>query len=158
MTAAALLGSWMGIARAAEPVPTDADARNKAVVQNAFERWARGEPGFFEALLSPDARWTIAGFGAEGATYSSRRALIDEAVAPLARRLRTPIRPTVHDIWADGGVVIVHWSGEAIARDGRPYRNRYVWMLTLRDGRATDVVAYLDMQAYNDVLRRIEED
>ena len=140
---------------AAGAPPESAESRNKATVLSAFERWAKGQPGFFETLLAPDAQWTIAGYGEGTRTFDSRAMFLEEAVAPFARRLRTPIRPTVRGLWADGDEVVVHWTGEAVAVDGQPYRNTYVWIFTMEGAQASQVTAFLDLAPYNDVLRRI---
>ena len=77
------------------------------------------------------------------------------AVLPFTSRLRTPLRPSSRTVWADGDHVIVHWSGEALAGDGQPYRNRYAWIFRMRDGRAVEVTAFLDLAPYEDVIRRV---
>lgn len=63
--------------------------------------------------------------------------------------------PTVRDIWTKGDQVVVHWDGEGMARDGRPYRNSYIWIFKMRGQQASEVTAFLDLVPYDDVLRRI---
>lgn len=128
---------------------------NKAIVAAAFERWAAGGSNFFNEVLSPNVVWSIQGSGPSAGTYRGLDDLITRAVRPLTTRLSTPIRPTAKQIWADGDHVIVNWQGEATARDGKPYRNDYAWIMRMEQGRAVQVTAFLDLQAYDDVLRRI---
>lgn len=59
----------------------------------------------------------------------------------------------MRDIWAEGDTVAVQWDGEGQARDGRPYRNSYVWIFRMRAGRVQAANAFLDLPAYDDVLR-----
>ena len=69
--------------------------------------------------------------------------------------LATPIKPLVNNIWAEGDTVVVHWDGEATAADGKPYRNSYVWVFRMKNRRATEVIAFLDLVPYDDVIERI---
>ncbi|MGE7991827.1 nuclear transport factor 2 family protein [Pseudomonas sp. NPDC089554] len=128
---------------------------NKAIVSAAFERWAAGGSNFFNEVLSPNVIWTIKGSEPSAGTYRGLNDLMTRAVRPLTARLSTPIRPTAKQIWADGDHVIVNWKGEATARDGKPYRNDYVWIMRMEQGRAVEVTAFLDLAAYDAVLRRM---
>lgn len=130
---------------------------NKALVSAAFDRWAAGGSGFFNEVLAPDVVWTIKGSGPSAGTYHGRDDLMARAVRPLATRLSTPIRPVAKRIWAEGDHVIINWDGEALARDGKPYTNSYVWIMRMEGGRAAEVTAFLDLVAYDDVLRRIPQ-
>ena len=132
-----------------------AETRNEKVIRQAFGRWAAGGTAFFDEVLAPDVVWTIKGSGPSAGVFRGRRNFIARAVTPFASRLSRGVRPTVHDIWSKGDTVAVHWDGEATARDGRPYRNSYVWIFRMRGDRAAEVTAYLDLAPYDDVLRRI---
>lgn len=133
----------------------DTEARNRQIVTEAFERWQAGGTGFFSEVLSPDVVWTIEGSGPTAGRHEGRDALIARGVRPLTSRLATPIRPVAKTVWADGDHVIVAWQGEATAADGQPYVNRYAWILRMQEGKAVEVNAFLDLAAYDDVLRRI---
>ena len=129
--------------------------RNELIVSQAFARWAAGGTRFFQKLLSPDIVWTIKGSGPSAGVFRGRQDFLDRAVTPFSSRLSRPVRPTVRDIWSKGDQVVVHWDGEGTARDGRPYRNSYVWIFRMRGGQAVEATAFLDLVPYDDVLRRI---
>ena len=129
--------------------------RNRQFITQAFEQWAAGGGTFFQDVVAPDVIWTIKGTSPVAGTYRGRDEFLKQAVAPFAARLSSPVRPTVKGIWADRNDVIVHWDGVATAADGAPYRNSYVWIFRMDNLRATEVVAFLDLVPYNDVLRRI---
>jgi uncharacterized protein len=129
--------------------------QNKQLIARAFERWAAGGTGFFEEVLAPDVVWTIEGSSPTAGVYRGRQDFMERAVKPFANRLAAPVRPSVKQLWAEGDHVIAHWAGAATARDGRPYRNSYVWIFRMRGGRAVEVTAFLDLAAYDDVMRRI---
>jgi len=133
----------------------DIAARNKRVVTEAFDRWAAGGTTFFNDLLALDVVWTIEGSGPNAVAHRGRNALMERAVQPLAVRLSAPLKPVSKRIWADGDHVIVHWEGTAPVRDGQTYTNRYVWIMRMQDGKATEVHAFLDLAKFDDVLRRV---
>ncbi|WP_115559153.1 nuclear transport factor 2 family protein [Xanthomonas dyei] len=158
-----IAASAFAAAGAIAPVPTAAadscagtsqQICNTQRVDAAFARWQAGGTGFFEELLSPDVVWTIHGSGPSAGTLRGRDTLIDTAVRPLTQRLASPLRPLQRQLWADGEHVIVQWQGAADLPNGGRYRNHYVWILRMRDGKAVQVDAYLDLAAYDAVLQR----
>jgi len=128
--------------------------QNKRTVEAAFARWAAGGTGFFQEMLSPDVVWTIEGSGPSAGIFRGREALL-RAIAPFTRRLAVPVRPVAYRVWADGDHVIIHWTGEATALDGRAYRNSYAWILRMDGGRAVEVNAFLDLAPYDAVIARV---
>lgn len=131
------------------------EAHNRALVSQAFDRWAAGGSAFFSEMLAPDVVWTIKGSGPSAGVHRGREAFVEEAVRPFVSRLSTPVRPTSRQVWADGDHVIIQWNGAGVARDGQAYENSYVWIFHMRDGKAVEVTAFLDLAPYDDVLRRI---
>ena len=138
-------------ARANEPTTE----RNRQFIAQAFNQWAQGGRTFFTDVLAPDVIWTIKGTSPSAGTYRGRDDFLKRAVQPFAKRLASPVRPTVTDIWAEGDDVVVHWDGTATAADGAPYRNSYVWIMRMRNLQAVEVTAFLDLVPYDDVIRRI---
>jgi ketosteroid isomerase-like protein len=126
-------------------------ARNLEIVREAFALWEDGEP-VFGALLADDVVWTIAGSGPVARTYRGQADFIEQASAPLLSRLATPLIPEVHAIWADGDTVIVRFDGEATTTSGAPYRNQFVWIFEMEDGKVHRGEAFLDLAAYQAVL------
>jgi ketosteroid isomerase-like protein len=130
---------------------------NRKIISDAFTRWAAGGTTFFTDILAAEVVWTIEGSGPSAGVYRGRETFLEQAVRPFARRLSSPVRPTATQVWADGENVIVQWEGEGKAHDGRAYRNRYAWFFRMRNGKAVEVNAFLDLAPYDDVLRRIPE-
>lgn len=133
----------------------DVEARNKEIVTQAFDRWAAGGTTFFSDMLTPDVIWTIKGSGPGTGVFRGVDAFVEQAVRPFVSRLSTPVRPVSKQVWADGDHVIIQWDGTAVARDGQPYNNSYAWIFHMRNGKAVEVTAFLDLEPYNDVLRRV---
>lgn len=121
----------------------DDTVANQALIQKAFEDWRAGQGGIFQ-LLADDAVWVVAGSSPYSGTYRTRQAFMEDAVKPITDKLTTPIVPTVRQIVAQGPHVVVHWDGQATARDGSRYENSYSWHMQLENGRITRVTAFLD--------------
>lgn len=129
--------------------------KNKTFITQAFAKWAAGGSTFFQDVLAEDVVWTIKGTSPAAGTYKGRAVFIEQAVAPFAARLSSFVKPKVNDIWADGNNVVVYWDGAAVAKDGKPYNNSFVWIFRMQDLRATEVIAFLDLTQYDDVINRI---
>ncbi|MBA4243012.1 MAG: ketosteroid isomerase [Pseudomonas sp.] len=122
---------------------SDNTAANQALIQKAFDDWRTGQGGIFQ-LLADDAVWVVAGSSPYSGTYRTREAFMEDAVKPITDKLATPIVPTVRQIVAQGPHVVVHWDGQATAKDGSRYENSYSWHMQLENGRITRVTAFLD--------------
>lgn len=139
-----------------EPGARTEEGRAVAVLRKAFDDWAAGGNSFFTDVLRDDTVWTIEGSGRYAKTYTSREALLDEAIAPLAERLKQPVRPIVRQILSEGNHVAVIWDGASVAKDGQPYTNSYVWLFEMDGDKASRVTAFLDLRSYEAVLQRIK--
>src|SRR5690348_15921737 len=128
---------------------------NKALVQAAFERWRDGTGSPFD-LLNDDAEWTIMGSSPLSRTYRGKQDFMESVFGPFSARLSTPVKPTaIRGLYADCDTVIVFFDGAATAKDGKPYRNTYSWFFTMKDGRVTSAVAFLDMSVVDDLFARV---
>lgn len=147
----------LGMGSCSAHANTQVEDRNKQRVTEAFERWRGGGTTFFSDILTPNVIWTIKGSGPSAGVYRGVDAFVDGAVKPFVSRLSRPVRPVSQQVWADGDHVIIQWEGAGVARDGQAYRNSYAWIFHMRDGKAFEVTAFLDLTPYDDVLRRISE-
>lgn len=132
----------------------ETESRNKAAVQASFEAWKAGTGSPFE-LLAEDATWTIVGRSLASKTYKGREAFITEVIKPFNARLRSGLKPTIRNIYADGDAVIIHFDASGIARDGKPYANTYAWFFELRDGKVIKASAFYDSVEFNDLWTRV---
>jgi uncharacterized protein len=126
--------------------------QNEAIVRNAFETWADGTY-IFDQILAPDVVWTIHGSGPVAGTYRSMEDFVERASVPLVSRLATPLTPEVHDLWAIGDTVIIRFDGSATTTSGAPYVNQFVWIFRMENGLVTEAEAFLDLMAYEDVVK-----
>lgn len=130
------------------------EARNKQIVQAAFDRWAAGTGNLFEDL-APDAKWTIVGKTPASRTYNSRQEFTDLVIKPFNARLVKPLVPKVRGLYADGDMVVAFFDAAGMAFDGKPYEQTYTWYLRMKDGKIVDAVAFFCTATFNDFWSRI---
>ena len=128
------------------------EARNKQIVQAAFDAWAAGTGNPFD-LLKPDAKWTIVGNAPVSRTYGSKQEFMDAVIKPFNARMSIP---SVRRIYAEGHTVIVLFDANGTARDGRPYQNTYTWYFRMDDGAVVEAIAFFDTIEFTDFWTRIK--
>jgi len=128
---------------------------NKEIITKAFHDWYNGTGNFFD-LLADDMHWEITGSTPYSKVYGSKQEFLESVIIPLNKKLKVKIKPTVRNIFVDGGMVIALWDGEATALDDRPYRSSYSWYMKMKNGKITDVVAFLDGIEFTDIMERIK--
>ena len=136
---------------------TSVEAENRVLLRDAFGAWQAGS-AHITAIFAPEMTWRIEGRSVSSKDYGSRQAFIDEVLTPFGARFvdGEPFRPvTIHGVYADGDMVIVHWDGHGVANDGEPYDNAYVWLMRLRDGQVVDGVAFFDSIAFDELWNRV---
>ena len=70
-------------------------------------------------------------------------------------RMRTPMIPTVRDIFADSDAVITPFDAAAIAGDGLPYRDTYTWNFWMNGPKVTKVIAFFDTREFDESWQRV---
>jgi ketosteroid isomerase-like protein len=139
---------------AAMPAEKNIESKNREVIRKAFEAWAAGTGSPFD-LLTPDAKWTIVGNAPVSKIYKGRQEFLDVVINPFNARLSTRLIPSVRALYSDGDTVIALFDAEALARDGKPYRNTYTWYMQCRDGKIVDVIAFFDTIEFTDLWTRL---
>ncbi|HTW35797.1 MAG TPA: nuclear transport factor 2 family protein [Rhizomicrobium sp.] len=137
-----------------ENAAASVEARNKALVRDRFDAWARGDGGPFE-LLADDAVWTIEGNSAASKTYAGREAFLRDVIRPFNARMRVGLKPIIRSLLADGDIVVIFFDGHGTARDGKPYANTYFWLFEMHDGKVTRASALFDSVEFNDFWARV---
>ena len=122
------------------------ESQNKTLIRQALAASAAGNANAFFDLLADDVRWTVIGSTRISCTFTSKREFLEGAVLPLMGQLATPIKPSIVDVIAEGDKVVVQWDGSATAKSGKPYNQRYCWVMRIADGRVREGVAYLDTE------------
>lgn len=133
---------------------TAQEEANRRQTAEAFERWRLGTGSGFD-LLHEDAEWTIAGSSHISKTYHGKKQLADEVSQHFVKKITSEAKPIVHGIYVDGNHVTVRYNFEAMAIDGIPYRNSYVWLLEFKDGMVVKGEAFFDTRLYDELWNRV---
>ena len=131
-----------------------ARSHNLRTVRETFRKWETGEASL-TGLMAEEAVIEIPGTAPHCGIFSKSAFVRDVATPFMARFSRPPV-PHARKIWSDGCNVVVLADAEGIRRDGKPYANRYAFVLDLRRGRVVRAVEFLDMAAFNEVWDQVE--
>jgi ketosteroid isomerase-like protein len=130
------------------------EVRNKAAVEASFAAWVTGTGSPFD-LLADDATWTIVGNSVAAKIYPTRDAFMREVIQPFNARMRSPLKPAIRNIYADGDAVIIFFDASGTAADGKPYANTYAWFFDMRDGKVVKASAFFDSVEFNAFWERV---
>jgi uncharacterized protein len=129
---------------------------NLQIVKDALAEGADDFTKFFTKIFTEDTEWTIAGHGPVAGVYHGLKDLHENAEAALFDRLAGPLAITPRGLWADGNDVIVRIDSTAVAADGQPYNNGYLYILTMEEGKVVSGIEWLDLHAYYEIVERVE--
>ena len=118
--------------------------QNRKIVEDAVAKWQSGNPEAFYQILDENVNWTVIGTTEVSGTYTSRQDFIDDAVRKIGKRIDGQVTPETVDIITEGDRLVFRWDGSGKMADGTPYRNRYSWAMTFKDGKVVEGTAYLD--------------
>src|SRR4051794_254518 len=125
-------------------------SENKQVVQTFLDAGARGDIPTCFAQLTEDIAWTNIGHTKYSGTFTGKADLTSRLLGPLFGQLAGGIRSTIHNVVAEGELVVVQSTGEATTTSGRAYNNTYCQVFTIRDGKIGAVTEYMDTAMVND--------
>ncbi|MFD5320202.1 nuclear transport factor 2 family protein [Streptomyces sp. NPDC127098] len=128
---------------------------NLEIVKGALAAGAEDFTIFFKEIFTESTTWTIAGHGPVAGEYSGLKDLHENAEKALFDRLDGPLAIIPRGIWADGDDVIVRIDSTGRARDGQPYNNGYLYILTMKDGKVVTGIEWLDLHAYYEIVERV---
>jgi uncharacterized protein len=121
-------------------------AVNKRVVLAAYAALKAGDTAGYFARMSDDVQMTFYGAHSLAGTYRGKADFMERFVPRLRERLVGTIKLHVETVVAEGDLVVVEAQGEARAKDGRPYNNRYSIWLRVRDEKIVEIREYMDTE------------
>lgn len=131
------------------------EQQNLDLISKALDAAANDFAEFFKIVFAPDIDWTIAGHGPVARAYSGLEDVYVNAEQALFERLAEPLKIKVIGIWADGDDVLTRIQSSSRAIDGAPYRNEYMYILTMKDGKVVSGIEWLDLNAYYEIVERV---
>ena len=119
-------------------------AENKLLVQHIFTELANGNPRPFVDGTSDDFRWTVEGSTPWSKTYEGKQAVFTELFPALRSKMSDRMRTIPDRYIAEGDLVVVEAHGENTTRSGKPYNNRYCYVIRVADGKLRELTEYMD--------------
>lgn len=122
------------------------EEHNEKIVRRFFEALSTGDLEKVRPLFHEQASWKVMGTGIPGeGERKGRDVIIDEFLAPV-RGMFVEGDPKVHidRLVCQGPFVAVEGRGIGTFKDGRPYSNRYAYVLELKDDKVYNFREYMD--------------
>ncbi|MBE7158722.1 MAG: nuclear transport factor 2 family protein [Rhodospirillales bacterium] len=133
---------------------TNEEQRNLHAVQQALNE-AADDFAKLAGVFADNIQWTIVGHGPVARTFDGMRDLLENGENALFQRISGHLKVTSKGVWANEDKVFVHMTSAGQAIDKKPYRNEYMYILTMEDGKAVACTAWLDLYAYYEIIERI---
>jgi len=122
---------------------------NKEIAIKFFEALSSGSATYLDFYNEDSIIWT-AGDNDIGGTRNKKE-IVDFAEGILAA-FPTGIIFNITGITAENERVAVEVSGEAVHASGKPYNNKYHFLLTIKDGKILELKEYMDTQLAAKIL------
>lgn len=117
------------------------EAQHATLVRNAYESLGSGSA--FMDSLSDDVTWTFFGSHIFAGTLSGKREIEEKLLVPMSKVIGS-FRFRIDNLIAEGDQVVVEGREEAPTTDGQHYDNTYCIVVTVRDGKISQIREYLE--------------
>ncbi len=119
-------------------------AENKLLVQHIFTELANGNPRPFVDNTSDDFCWTVTGTTPWSKRYEGKQAVFMELFPTLRSKMSDRMRTIPDRFIAEDDLVVVEAHGENTMRNGKPYNNRYCFVIRVAGGKLRELTEYMD--------------
>ena len=123
--------------------------KNKEIAIKFFEALSSGSATYLDFYNEDSIIWT-AGDNDIGGTRTKKE-IVDFAEGIVAA-FPTGIIFNISGITAENERVAVELSGEAVHASGKPYNNKYHFLLTIKNGKILELKEYMDTQLAAKIL------
>ncbi len=113
-------------------------------VRGLFANLEHGKSDAFFEHVSDDVNWTVMGTHPLAGNYRTKSSFLAHTFARLNKILKEGVVLRVTDVLVDGDSAAVEMESLSTALDGKPFDNRYCWIVRFSDGTIVEVRAYLD--------------
>lgn len=113
-------------------------------VESLFANLENGKSGAFFEHVADDVKWTVMGTHPLAGTYYTKADFLAHTFARLDKILKEGVLLRVAHILVEGDSAAVEMESLSTALNGKPFDNRYCWIVHFTDGTIVEVRAYLD--------------
>jgi ketosteroid isomerase-like protein len=122
---------------------SDIAARNKETARTFFSRLTEGQLDEALGMLSDEpGEWWVGGNDGPGMSLTLPQ--VEQQFRAVLSGPAKGVAFVERGIMADGDRVLVEIVGQGVLTTGKEYRNRYCFILSVRDGRITGAHEYMD--------------
>lgn len=116
---------------------------DRAYVASLFDHLRHDKAKFFEKV-SDDVQWTVMGSHSLAGDYFGKENFLDHTFRRLEKLLKEGMVLAIRNIMVDGDLAAVELEALSTAKNGKPFNNRYCWIVKFDGGIIKEVRAYLD--------------
>ena len=121
--------------------------QNKKVASELFDRFNENDIDGVLNMLADDATWWLPGKpGQIPLVGTQSKEQIARVFQNMGGRLKDGLKMTVKGLVAEGDKVAVEVESYGELKNGRVYNQEYHFLITIRDGKISEVREYLDTQ------------
>jgi uncharacterized protein len=113
-------------------------------VRSLFANLEHGKSDAFFEHVADDVNWTVMGTHPLAGNYLTKSSFLAHTFARLNKILKEGVVLRVTDVLVDGDSAAVEMESLSTALDGKPFDNRYCWIVHFSNGIIVEVRAYLD--------------
>ena len=117
---------------------------NHQIVRNFIDAMSEGD--ITEDLVTPDFSVWIVGTG------TADKEAFRNGIALLPKVFPDKLAFTIHSLTAEEDRVIAQFSAVGTLRDGKVYRNDYLYLFRIRDGKVYFLAEYLNLDEMRGTL------
>lgn len=117
---------------------------NKAAARTFVEGMGRDFAGAIDAAMAEDCRIVTMGTTAISGQRTKAQAL--QAAALVSQLFPGGLPTVINSMIAEGDRVAVEAESFATHVSGKPYNNKYLFLMRYRDGKLIEMIEYLDTE------------
>lgn len=113
-------------------------------VKSLFANLENGKSDVFFEHVADDVNWTVMGTHPLAGDYHTKANFLTHTFGRLNKILEEGVVLRVTNVLVDGDSAAVEMESLSTALNGKPFNNRYCWVVYFSNGTIVEVRAYLD--------------
>jgi uncharacterized protein len=113
-------------------------------VKSLFANLENGKSDAFFEHVADDVNWTVMGTHPLAGDYHTKANFLTHTFGRLNKILKEGVVLRITNVLVDGDSAAVEMESLSTALNGKPFDNRYCWIVHFSNGTIVEVRAYLD--------------
>ena len=115
-------------------------------VETIFSHLKNNEGERFFAFVDENVKWTVMGTHPLAGIYQTKKDFYEHTFARLNKILQQGVILEVNNIIVENDMAVVEMSSLSVANNGKPFNNKYCWIVRFKNDKIVEVRAYLDSE------------